>query len=60
MAEADRQEAPDQEVIYLEDLEGLMDILPDLGTQEGTVLVKASHFMGFERIIAFFENNHPH
>ena len=60
MAEAARQEAPDLEVIYLEDLEGLMDILPDLGTQEGTVLVKASHFMGFERIIAFFENNHPH
>lgn len=60
MAEAARQEVPDLDVIYLENLEGLMDILPDLGTQEGTVLVKASHFMGFERVIAFFENNHPH
>lgn len=60
MAEAARQEDPDLEVVYLEDLESLMDILPDLGKQEGTVLVKASHFMGFDRIITFFENNRPH
>lgn len=60
MAEAARQEAPDMEVIYLEDLESLMDILPGLKEQEGTVLVKASHFMGFEKVIAFFENNRQH
>lgn len=56
MAEAARQEDPGLEVMYLEKLESLMDILPDLKRQGGTVLVKASHFMGFEKVIAFFEN----
>lgn len=57
MAEAARREDPDLEVVHLEDLDSLMDILAGLKGQEATVLVKASHFMGFEKVIAFFENS---
>lgn len=60
MAAAARQEDPDLEVVYLEDLDGLLSLLPDLAGEGGTVLVKASHFMGFEKVIAFFENIRQH
>lgn len=60
MAQTARKEDPGLEVMYLERLEDLMDILPDLERQGGTMLVKASHFMGFEKVIAFFENTRRH
>ncbi len=60
LAEAARQENPQLEVRHLQRLEELMEILPDLAKQGGSILVKASHFMGFEKIIAFFENTRPH
>ena len=60
MAKAARQENPELEVLHLERLEELMGMLPDLAKQGGSMLVKASHFMGFEKIIAFFENTRPH
>lgn len=59
LAKAARQENPALEVRYFKRLEELMEILPDLAEQGGSVLVKASHFMGFEKIIAFFENTRP-
>ena len=59
MAEAARQEKPELEVLHLERLEELRGMLPDLAKQGGSMLVKASHFMGFEKIIAFFENTRP-
>lgn len=55
MAEAARAENPDMEVMYLENLEKLMDILPDLIQKGGTILVKASHFMEFHRIVDILE-----
>lgn len=51
MAEAAREENPDMEVVYLKHLEELMEILPDLAGKGGTILVKASHFMEFHKVV---------
>lgn len=51
MAEAARQKNPRMETLHMERLEDLLAILPDLTQKGGAVLVKASHFMQFEKIV---------
>ena len=43
------------EVIYLEQLEAVMEILPRLAEKGGTILVKASHFMEFHKVVHVLE-----
>ncbi len=51
MAEAARQKNPQMETLHMESLEDLLKILPDVAQKGGAVLVKASHFMQFEKIV---------
>ena len=55
MAEAARDTNPHMEVIYLEQLEAVMEILPRLAEKGGTILVKASHFMEFHKVVHVLE-----
>lgn len=55
MAEAAREKNPDMEVIYRERLEEIMEILPGLAEKGGTILVKASHFMEFHKVVHVLE-----
>ncbi len=55
MAEAAKEENPDMEVLYLRKTEDLREILPDLAKKGGTILVKASHFMEFHKIVDILE-----
>lgn len=56
MAEEARRENPDLEVFYEENPDILMKKLPRLLKKGDTVLVKASHFMGFDRIVETLQN----
>jgi UDP-N-acetylmuramoyl-tripeptide--D-alanyl-D-alanine ligase len=40
------------EVLYFETRDALIDALPDILKNDDTVLVKASHFMGFEHVVS--------
>ncbi len=40
-----------QEVLFFETRQELMDTLPDILKEGDTILVKASHFMGFEQVV---------
>lgn len=51
MAQAARLAAPAKEIHYLESREKLSEALPGLIQKGDTVLVKASHFMGFEKVV---------
>lgn len=55
MAEAARREAPDKEVTALDSREELLERLPELVREGDTILVKASHFMGFEQVVKALE-----
>ena len=55
MAEAARETNPHMEVIYLEQLEAVLEILPRLAEKGGTILVKASHFMEFHKVVHVLE-----
>lgn len=55
MAEAARLAVPVKEVHYLETKEKLIEKLPKLIREGDTVLVKASHFMGFEDVVRELE-----
>ena len=55
MAQAAREENPDLTVISLENREELLRQLPQLVREGDTILVKASHFMGFERVVKALE-----
>ncbi|MGI6012167.1 MAG: UDP-N-acetylmuramoyl-tripeptide--D-alanyl-D-alanine ligase [Ruminococcus sp.] len=51
MAEGASGENPDLEVVYIKDREELMEKLPALLKKGDTLLVKASHFMQFEKVV---------
>ena len=51
MAEAARTKAEKKEVLYFADKEILMEQLPQILKQGDTVLVKASHFMEFGKLV---------
>lgn len=51
MAEAARQQNPQMETLHMETLEDLLPLLPDVAEKGGSILVKASHFMQFEKIV---------
>ena len=55
MAEAAREKNPHMEVVHLKRLEELMEILPGLAQKGGTILVKASHFMEFHKVVHVLE-----
>ncbi len=44
--------AGQQEILYFETRDALINSLPDILMQNDTVLVKASHFMGFEQVVS--------
>lgn len=55
MAEAAREANPDLPVLSLDSREELLNQLPQLVQEGDTILVKASHFMGFERVVEALE-----
>ncbi len=50
-AEGIRGERPDAKILHLPDTEALLKALPENLEPGGSILVKASHFMGFERVV---------
>ena len=51
MAEAARKAAPEKQVEYFPDRAALFEALPNLVKDGDTVLVKASHFMQFDKVV---------
>ena len=51
MAEAARKANPDMEILHFADRDALMAKLPELLRQGDTILVKASHFMEYGKIV---------
>ncbi|MCD7832403.1 MAG: UDP-N-acetylmuramoyl-tripeptide--D-alanyl-D-alanine ligase [Lachnospiraceae bacterium] len=47
---------PERRTIVLPDLPVLLEVLPSLVEKGDTILVKASHFMQFEKVVASLEN----
>jgi UDP-N-acetylmuramoyl-tripeptide--D-alanyl-D-alanine ligase len=41
----------DSEILYFETREELIEALPSIIKKDDTILVKASHFMGFENVV---------
>ena len=56
-AEGIRSVRPDAEILYYPDTEALLEALPEALQPGGSVLVKASHFMGFDRIVRKLEKS---
>ena len=56
MADRAQQTNPDLKVIYEPDREKLLEHLEGYVQSGDTVLVKASHFMKFEEVVAKLEN----
>ena len=57
MEEGIRSVRPDAEVLHFPDTEALMEALPEALQPGGSILVKASHFMGFDRIVRELEKS---
>ena len=55
MAEAAHLAAPAKEVLHFETKEEMLEQLPKVLKQGDTVLVKASHFMQFEKVVEVLE-----
>ncbi len=51
MAQAARQKNPSLETLYMENLETLLAHLPEFSLKDGAILIKASHFMKFDKIV---------
>lgn len=51
MAEAAKEENPQLEVVYIKSREELLEKLPGMIQEGDTLLIKASHFMGFEKVV---------
>lgn len=51
MAEAAKKEGTDLQVVYEENLQDLLKDLPEYLKEGDTILVKASHFMNFTRVV---------
>ncbi|MCD7882091.1 MAG: UDP-N-acetylmuramoyl-tripeptide--D-alanyl-D-alanine ligase [Lachnospiraceae bacterium] len=56
IAEGVRTVAPEMKVVTLPDLPALLEQLPSLVEEGDTILVKASHFMHFEKVVAKLED----
>lgn len=57
MADAARETNPEMEICHFADRNTLLEKLPELLQNEDTVLVKASHFMEFGKIVEWLEQN---
>ena len=57
MADAARETNPEMEIRHFADRNTLMEKLPELLQNGDTVLVKASHFMEFGKIVEWLEQN---
>ncbi|MGX8704266.1 MAG: glutamate ligase domain-containing protein [bacterium] len=55
IAEGIKESCPDAEIVHLPNTEALLADLITVLPKGGNVLVKASHFMGFERIVKLLE-----
>ncbi len=51
MAQAARQKNPSLETLYMKNLETLLAHLPEFSLKDGAILIKASHFMKFDKIV---------
>lgn len=51
MAEAAKETAPEKEILHFDHKEELIHTLPQLLQKGDTILVKASHFMQFEKLV---------
>lgn len=51
MAEAARLAAPTKDIVHFAKRESLLEALPEMIRDGDTILVKASHFMGFEKVV---------
>ncbi len=57
MANSIHTSAPGMQVFYFESLQELLVKLPELLKRHDTILVKASHFMHFEKVVQCLENS---
>lgn len=51
MAMAAKETNPQMQVVHMDTLEDALEAIPGLLQKEDTILVKASHFMHFEKIV---------
>ncbi|MGI6005890.1 MAG: UDP-N-acetylmuramoyl-tripeptide--D-alanyl-D-alanine ligase [Ruminococcus sp.] len=51
MADGAKEKNPGLEVIYIKDREELLEVLPNMIQKGDTILIKASHFMQFEKVV---------
>lgn len=51
MAEAARLAAPTKDIVHFAEKESLLEALPEMIRDGDTILVKASHFMEFEKVV---------
>lgn len=56
MAEAARLAAPTKDIVHFAKKEGLMEALPEMIRDGDTILVKASHFMEFEKVVEMLKD----
>lgn len=57
IAEGIREKDQRKQVLEFDSVEELWKVLPDILKEKDTILVKASHFMRFERIVSFLQEN---
>lgn len=55
MAKAAKDANDQLEVVHIENLDALLEKLPQLVKKEDTILVKASHFMQFDKVVAVLQ-----
>lgn len=55
LAEGIREKNPEKEVREFETREALLEELPAILQEKDTILVKASHFMQFEKVVAYLQ-----
>lgn len=56
MAEAARLAAPTKDIVHFAEKESLLEALPEMIRDGDTILVKASHFMEFEKVVEMLKD----
>lgn len=56
MAEAARLAAPTKDIVHFVEKESLLEALPEMIRDGDTILVKASHFMEFEKVVEMLKD----
>ena len=56
MAEAARLAAPTKDIVHFAEKESLLEALPEMIWDGDTILVKASHFMEFEKVVEMLKD----